>query len=126
VSAIALGLVGLIAHLGFDASVSEQWVRTSASWVDGNVERTQSYLAGLLPSATAAGAGAQENGRPILGVRLPPASGLCRGANGNGKMAGGQGKGITNEHLDFVWSQAKRVNDAYPMEILRFLEVLTQ
>jgi uncharacterized membrane protein (Fun14 family) len=57
VAAIALTLIGLLAHLGVDGAAAEHWVSASAGWVGEQVEGAEKYLLTLLPSAAAAGTG---------------------------------------------------------------------
>jgi hypothetical protein len=63
VAAVAIGLIGLLAKFGIDASAIESWINASVGWVGENLDDAQRYLTTLLPSATAAGAGG------VLGFR---------------------------------------------------------
>jgi len=63
VAAVAIGLVGLLAKFGVDASAVESWINASVGWVGENLDEAQRYLTTLLPSATAAGTGG------VLGFR---------------------------------------------------------
>jgi hypothetical protein len=50
-------LIGLLTKFGLDGSAIEQWLHASVGWVSEHLDSAQRYLASLLPSATAAGAG---------------------------------------------------------------------
>ena len=63
VAAVALGLIGLLAKFGIDASVVESWINASVGWLGDNLDVAQRYLTAFLPSATAAGVGG------VLGFR---------------------------------------------------------
>jgi uncharacterized membrane protein (Fun14 family) len=63
VAGVALGLIGLLAKFGIDASAVESWISASVGWVGENLDDAQRYLTALLPSATAAGTGG------VLGFR---------------------------------------------------------
>lgn len=72
-----------------------------------------------------------EFGRRIAKGDCAPAIGCQRQVDkAEGRMAmeswEGRLKGITNGGLEFVRAHAKGVDDAYPMEVLRFLEILAQ
>ena len=63
VAAVAIGLIGLLAKFGIDASAVESWISSSVGWMGQNLDEAQQYLTALLPSATAAGTGG------VLGFR---------------------------------------------------------
>jgi uncharacterized membrane protein (Fun14 family) len=63
VAAVAIGLIGLLAKFGIDASAVESWITASVGWMGENLDDAQRYLTTLLPSATAAGTGG------VLGFR---------------------------------------------------------
>ena len=63
VAAVAIGLIGLLAKFGIDASAVESWINATAGWMGQNLDEAQRYLTTLLPSATAAGTGV------VLGFR---------------------------------------------------------
>ena len=50
-------LIGLLTKFGLDGSAVEAWLHASVGWVSEHLDMAQRYLASLLPSATAAGAG---------------------------------------------------------------------
>jgi uncharacterized membrane protein (Fun14 family) len=57
IAGAAILLIGLLTKFGLDGSAIEQWLHASVGWVSEHLDSAQRYLASLLPSATAAGAG---------------------------------------------------------------------
>jgi hypothetical protein len=63
IAAAVAGFIGLTAYLGWDGSQLQQGVNAGVGWLGENIEGAGRYLVGLLPSASAAGAGG------VLGYR---------------------------------------------------------
>jgi uncharacterized membrane protein (Fun14 family) len=57
VAGVAILLLGLLTKFGLGGSAIEPWIQASVGWVSEHLDMAQRYLASLLPSATAAGAG---------------------------------------------------------------------
>ena len=57
VGALLVVAISLLARLGVVGPAADQWVQSSVGWVGDNLGKVQSYIAALLPSATAAGGG---------------------------------------------------------------------
>ena len=49
--------VSLLTKFGVIGPAADQWVQSSVGWVSEHLNKMQSYIAALLPSATAAGSG---------------------------------------------------------------------
>ena len=49
--------VSLLTKFGVIGPAADQWVESTAGWVNDNMDKVQSYIAALLPSAAAAGSG---------------------------------------------------------------------
>jgi uncharacterized membrane protein (Fun14 family) len=54
---IVVVAVSLLTKFGVIGPAADQWVHSSVGWVSEHLDKMQSYVAALLPSATAAGSG---------------------------------------------------------------------
>lgn len=54
---IVVVAVSLLTKFGVIGPAADQWVHSSVGWVSGQLDTMQSYIAALLPSATAAAGG---------------------------------------------------------------------
>ena len=54
---IVVVAVSLLTKFGVIGPAADQWVQSSVGWVSEHLDKMQSYVAALLPSATAAGSG---------------------------------------------------------------------
>ena len=54
---IVVVVVSLLTRFSVIGPAADQWVQSSVGWVSEHLDKMQSYIAALLPSATAAGSG---------------------------------------------------------------------
>ena len=54
---IVVVAISLLTKFGVIGPAADQWVQSSVGWVSDHLDKMQSYIAALLPSATAAGSG---------------------------------------------------------------------
>jgi uncharacterized membrane protein (Fun14 family) len=57
VAGIVVVAISALTRFGVIGLAADQWVQSSVGWVSDKMEKVNSYIAALLPSATAAGSG---------------------------------------------------------------------